>query len=273
MRLKKIRPVPQHFLKYRVSEVGDRREPDIVDQVIGQVIADALDGKYHENGKAHQGPDVVHARRRELFQIDRMIEDRYRKEPYRRVGRSGVEHAVEDGADQQSDGSLGRAYHRHQHHRQDQEEPVPAGISEEAQQFFHTRTRKRSSASFTSCVLTDSMPAGPASTSACVRHGAQIAGSDAPKITTTGIPNAAAMWAGPESFPRNNAAPAMSDWISASGAPATVRQRSNALRSSPAPPMNTGVSSSVFSKCTATSRNLSAGQVLSAAAARGWITA
>ena len=124
--------------------------------------------------KRHHGPDVVHARRGELFQIDRIIDNRNREEQHRRIGRRGIEYAVEDGADQQSDGSLGRAYHRHQHNRQDQEEPVPAGISEEAQQFLHARTRKRSSASFTCRVLTDSMPAGPGSTSACVRHGAQI---------------------------------------------------------------------------------------------------
>src|SRR5689334_24455147 len=141
------------------------------------------------------------------------------------------------------------ADHCHQQNRQDQEEPVTAGIGEQPQKFLHARTRKRSSASLTSCVLTDAMPLDPVSTSAGVRHGAQITGSDAPKITTAGTPNAAAMWAGPESFPMNNDAPAMRDLISASGAPATVRQRANAPRSSPGPPMHTGVSSRVFFKC------------------------
>ena len=65
-----------------------------------------------------------------------------------------------------------------------------------------------------------------------VRHGPQMAGSEAPKITTAGTPKAAAMWAGPESLPTNSAAPASSDLISASGAPARVRNARKGERSS-----------------------------------------
>ena len=56
-----------------------------------------------------------------------------------------------------------------------------------------------------------------------VRHGAQITGSDDPNITTAGTPNAAAIWAGPESFPTKSIARERSDFTSDSGDPATVR--------------------------------------------------
>ena len=45
------------------------------------------------------------------------------------------------------------------------------------------------------------MPFLSASTSFAVRHGAQTTGSEDPNSTTTGIPKAAAMCAGPLSFP------------------------------------------------------------------------
>src|SRR5690349_2024938 len=108
---------------------------------------------------------------------------------------------------------MGRTHDRHQHHGKGKKEPVAAGISQQAQQFAHTRTRSRSSASTTCRTLTERIPCGATSTSLCVRQGAQTTGSDAPNITTTGTPNAAAMWAGPESLPTNSAALAISDLI------------------------------------------------------------
>ena len=63
------------------------------------------------------------------------------------------------------------------------------------------------------------MPPGAFTTSDAVRHGPQIAGSEAPKITTKGNPTAAAMWAGPESLPTKSDAEASSRRTSSSGAP------------------------------------------------------
>src|SRR5690348_17418880 len=60
--------------------------------------------------------------------------------------------------------------------------------------------------------------------SAGVFQGRQTSTFDGPNSATTGIPNAAAMWAGPESLPRNSEAPAIRFFISASGAPASVRR-------------------------------------------------
>ena len=52
------------------------------------------------------------------------------------------------------------------------------------------------------------IPAGLLSTAFSVRQGRQLSISDEPNSTTTGRPKAAAMWAGPLSFPTKIAAPA-----------------------------------------------------------------
>jgi hypothetical protein len=67
------------------------------------------------------------------------------------------------------------------------------------------------------------MPPGAVTTSETVRHGPQMAGLDAPKMTTTGRPKAEAMWAGPESLPTNREAVLRRRLISESGAPEMVR--------------------------------------------------
>src|SRR5688572_3430876 len=113
-------------------------------------------------------------------------------------------------------------------------DPVAPRIGKEPQQLVHAATRKRAMAA-----RTCSVP-GECSTSDWVLHGAQVTESDARKITTTGNPNAAAMWAGPESFPTNSEAWLNSCLISASGVPEKVRYAANGERSSPGPPMNTG---------------------------------
>ena len=112
------------------------------------------------------------------------------------------------------------------------------GIGEEAQQFVHAATRSRASASITRAGSTLSMP--PAATISEVRHGPQIAGSDDPKITTTGMPKAAAMCAGPESLPTNSADPPSSSLTSFSGAPEISDTRETEPDHPPPPPMKTG---------------------------------
>src|ERR1044072_2931566 len=116
------------------------------------------------------------------------------------------------------------------------------------------------------------MPPGDVTIWDGVRHGPQITGSEAPKITTTGRPKAAAMWAGPESLPTKSAACASRFLTSESGAPEMVRYGWKAARSSPGPPINTGVRPDCW-RASATARNLSAHQVFSGVAATAWITA
>src|SRR5438552_2191739 len=106
-------------------------------------------------------------------------------------------------------------------------------------------------------------------TADAVCHGCQIAGSDAPKSATTGRPKAAAMWAGPLSFPTKSAAPANKDFTSSSDAPETHVYRSNAARLSPAPPIKIGSIPRLRWICSATARKFENAQVLSGADAMG----
>ena len=44
--------LPQHLVEDGVAQVGDRREADVVDQVVGEVIAEALDREHDQDGEA-----------------------------------------------------------------------------------------------------------------------------------------------------------------------------------------------------------------------------
>ena len=80
--------------------------------------------------------------------------------------------------------------------------PVAAGISEAAaavRSCVHPQARQGVEHLRSVCA----MPPGLETTSDACATGAQMAGSEAPKMTTTGSPKAAAMWAGPESLPTN----------------------------------------------------------------------
>ena len=111
------------------------------------------------------------------------------------------------------------------------------------------------------------IPPGAVTTSDGVRHGPQMAGSEAPKTTTDGTPNAAAMCAGPESLPTKTVADANRHLSSSSGAPESVGKSWKGERSSPRAPMKT---TSVGEACKwrATSRKPSACQDFAAAAAK-----
>ncbi len=85
--------------------------------------------------------------------------------------------------------------------------PVAAGIGEQPGKFFHAGTRRRVRARRHAFGI-----AGESILPTAVRQGPQIAGSEAAKITTTGRPKAAAMWAGPESLPMNREAEASRDF-------------------------------------------------------------
>ena len=96
---------------------------------------------------------------------------------------------------------------------------------------------------------------------------------DDPNNTTAGSPNAAAMWAGPLSFPMKRVAPARSALICSSDAPAMVVYRANSCRLSFGPAMKTGSMPRCFPKCSAICKNFEAGQVLSSVEAFGCRTA
>src|SRR5438552_8156057 len=112
-----------------------------------------------------------------------------------------------------------RAHGGHEYDRDDDVERVAPRVTKQTEPFSHACTRTRASAAVTCLSVIVRIPPELVRISEGVRHGPQMRGSEEPKSTTTGMPNAAAMWAGPESLPRNTEAPAMSDLISTSGAP------------------------------------------------------
>src|SRR3954452_17115414 len=111
---------------------------------------------------------------------------------------------------------------------------------------------------------------GPSLTRTCdgTCQGAQTTGFDGPNNTTTGIPNAAAIWAGPLSFPAKIVAADRRFLTSCRCAPATVRKSEKADASSEGPARKTG-STPIFFRCSATATKEAAGHVLPGADANG----
>ena len=158
-----------------------------------------------------------------------------------------IEHAVEDRPDQQRGHAVRGAHAGHQEHGEQAGRP-------------NTVWRMPAAAAGLSCVHPHALQgvAAPAvrqpSDAAglcdhlrrrCARD-AQMAGSEAPKITTTGRPKAAAMWAGPESLPIKSDARGEQGFDFAerrAGYACGIRGRRR--RSSAAAPMKTGSSPSV----------------------------
>src|SRR6185437_11280421 len=101
-------------------------------------------------------------------------------------------------------------------------------------------------------------------------QGPQISGSDAPKNTSDGTPKAAAIWAGPLSFPIKSFAPERIDMVRRRGALEMQRNSVNSARLSPGPAMNKGSRSRLSRRCRAIARKFAALQVFSGLDAFGW---
>src|SRR5689334_562126 len=132
------------------------------------------------------------------------------------------------------------------------------------------RLSTASIASLTAILL---IPDGLDRTTDSAFQGRQISGSEAPNRTNSGIPKAAAMWAGPLSLPANSDALASRDLICSRFAPVMQRYSENSARLSLGPAMKTGSSPNSRSRWAARERKLVAGQVFAAADATGWRTA
>ena len=101
-----------------------------------------------------------------------------------------------------------------------------------------------------------------------------MAGSEAPKITTTGRPKAAAMCAGPESLPRNSDGAAQQGFDFAERRADHRAEVAKGGQVVARPGDEYRVEIQRFAQVTARRRgNRSAGQVLSGCDATGWITA
>ena len=205
----------QDLFEDGVAQVGDGREADIVDEVIAEVVAEPLGEEDGDDGEGHQAGHVVDGDGNDLVEVDGAVEEGDGVEVNRLVGGMDIEDLVEDRPDEQGDHAGGGAGGGHQEDGGEQVDPVAAGKGEEAEQLAHAAIRRRVRASITWAGWTAAMPPGAEMIFEAVRQGPQMAGSEAPKMTTTGRPKAAAMWAGPESLPTKRAAAASRFLISA----------------------------------------------------------
>ena len=64
-------------------------KPDVIDQIIAEVIAHALDQEHAENRDRHHGPDVVNRCRNQIVEIHLVVEDGDGEQQHRRIRRRG----------------------------------------------------------------------------------------------------------------------------------------------------------------------------------------
>ena len=185
-----MRVLPQHALEHPLPQIGDRGQADIVDQVVAEVIADALEGEYAEDADGHHGPDIVDRRGHQRVQVDRVIENRYLDERDRDVRGGRVENAIENRTDQKRHETLRRTHADHQHYRCEKLRQVGPNEAQQPSQFSHISNP--GSAPVTCSTAMASM-SWDFNTTASVFHGAQSSSCEGPNKTTDGIPNAAAM--------------------------------------------------------------------------------
>ena len=51
--------LPQHLVEYGLAQIGDRRDADIVDEIVAEIIARPFDDERGDDGDGHHGPDVM----------------------------------------------------------------------------------------------------------------------------------------------------------------------------------------------------------------------
>src|SRR5215469_1671507 len=100
-----------------------------------------------------------------------MVENGVAEEQDRSVRGGGVQHAIEDRANQQRGERLCASHHGHENYRARQMRSVVARISKQTQQFLHAFTRRRMTAFNTPSTPISAIPSGEAITSAGARHG------------------------------------------------------------------------------------------------------
>ncbi len=138
-----------------------------------------------------------------------------------RYRRGWVQHALEDKGNELDEKTLGKADNGHQDDGCDKGRRIRFRIAQQAVQIVQacasSNMRKRSSAAITRETLILLRPSGATTISDSVRQGPQMAGFEVLKRTTLGTPKAAAIWAGPLSFPMNTTLFEMTAFASASG--------------------------------------------------------
>ena len=108
--------LPQHFIENGLPQIGYGRDADIVDEIVPEIIAHALNDERGDDGHGHHGPDVVNGGGQKILQIDGVPKQRDGEQRDQRIGRCGIEHAVENRGDQNGRKALRGSHHDHQDH-------------------------------------------------------------------------------------------------------------------------------------------------------------
>src|SRR6266852_812223 len=97
MGFKELRALPHHLVEDAVAKIGDGGHPDVVHQVVTEVVADAFDREHGHDGECHHRPEVVYTARDELVEVDGVMRDGNREQRHAGCGGGGIQHAVEYG--------------------------------------------------------------------------------------------------------------------------------------------------------------------------------
>ncbi len=120
-----------------IAQVGDHAEPGIVHQVGSAVIADPLQQSGSHQREGYDIPRVVEMRGNNLLQTYAKAGTEERDGA---VGCIGIEHAVENGTDQQEAEGIQKAHAGHQDDRGNRLQPIRPHIAQQAQQLPHAET-------------------------------------------------------------------------------------------------------------------------------------
>src|SRR5689334_19562468 len=102
MPLEKSRGSAQQGVVEVVTQIGDHAETCVVHQVGTGVIKNTLEHGGADQGKRHDGPRVLEMRRYQVLQVNGVLGAGVGKQGEPLGLRSGVQDAVENGADKQN---------------------------------------------------------------------------------------------------------------------------------------------------------------------------
>ena len=120
-----------------VAQVGDHAEAGIVHQVGSAIIEDPLEQSGSDQREGDDVPCVVEVRGNNLLQA---YAEARAEERDRAVGCIGIEHAVENGTDQQEAEGIQKTHAGHQDDRRKRLQPIRLHITQQAQQLPHAET-------------------------------------------------------------------------------------------------------------------------------------
>ena len=124
-----------------VAQIGGHTEAGVVRQIGAAVIEDSLEDGGDDQCKGDDGPDVVEVLRNKRSQVPLDAKEWNRQQRKRARLRTGIEHLIENGAQQQHTKGVEQPYQRHRDHRCQQVKPVGLEVPEKAIYSTHSLLR------------------------------------------------------------------------------------------------------------------------------------